>query len=105
MLIIRGVNVFPTQVEEQVLKVKQLSESYEIHLYRNGNLDSVDVHVELKAEHQGLSDEQQKALCGELSKHIKTYIGISSRVLLQPPFSIKRSEGKACHVIDKRVKA
>ncbi len=44
MLIIRGVNVFPTQIEEQVLKIKQLSELYEIHLYRNGNLDSVEVH-------------------------------------------------------------
>ena len=105
MLIIRGVNVFPTQIEEQVLKIKQLSESYEIHLYRNGNLDSVDVHVELKAEHQHLSDEQQKAVCGELSRHIKTYIGISSRIVLQPFHSIKRSEGKACHVVDKRPKA
>jgi len=105
MLIIRGVNVFPTQIEEQVLKVKQLAECYEIHLYRNGNLDSVDVHVELKAEHQHLTDEQQKTVCGELSKHIKTYIGISSRIVLQPFHSIKRSEGKACHVVDKRPKA
>ncbi|MFY0731299.1 phenylacetate--CoA ligase PaaK [Pseudomonas sp. NFX15] len=105
MLIIRGVNVFPTQIEEQVLKVKQLAECYEIHLYRNGNLDSVDVHVELKAEHQHLSDEQQKAVCGELSKHIKTYIGISTRIVLQPFHSIKRSEGKACHVLDNRPKA
>ena len=104
ILIIRGVNVFPTQIEEQVLKIKQLSECYEIHLYRNGNLDSVDVHVELKAEHQHLSDEQQKAVCGELSKHIKTYIGISSRIVLQPSHSIKRSEGKSCHVMDKRPK-
>ncbi|MFJ7285266.1 phenylacetate--CoA ligase PaaK [Pseudomonas sp. NPDC099000] len=105
MLIIRGVNVFPTQIEEQVLKIKQLSECYEIHLYRNGNLDSVDVHVELKAEHQHLGDDQQKAVCAELSRHIKTYIGISSRIVLQPMHSIKRSEGKACHVMDKRPKA
>jgi phenylacetate-CoA ligase len=104
MLIIRGVNVFPTQIEEQVLKIKQLAECYEIHLYRNGNLDSVDVHVELKAEHQHLGDDQQKAVCGELSRHIKTYIGISSRIVLQPMHSIKRSEGKACHVMDKRPK-
>jgi len=105
MLIIRGVNVFPTQIEEQVLKIKQLSECYEIHLYRNGNLDSVDVHVELKAEHQHLNDEQQKTVSSELSKHIKTYIGISSRIVLQPLHSIKRSEGKACHVMDRRPKA
>jgi phenylacetate-CoA ligase len=104
MLIIRGVNVFPTQVEEQVLKVKQLSECYEIHLYRNGNLDSVDVHVELKGEYQHLGDDLQKAVCTELSRHIKNYIGISSRIVLQPAYSMKRSEGKASHVIDNRPK-
>ena len=105
MLIIRGVNVFPSQVEEQVLKIKHFAECYEIHLYRNGNLDSVDIHVEFKAEHQHLSDEQQKAACNELSRHIKTHIGISSRIVLQPVHSLKRSEGKACHVFDKRPKA
>lgn len=102
MLIIRGVNVFPTQIEEQVLKVRQLSENYEIHLFRNGNLDSIEVHVELKHEHERLAEGQQKALCDELSKHIKTYIGISSRIVLRPSYSLKRSEGKACHVYDKR---
>ncbi|AJO78480.1 MULTISPECIES: phenylacetate--CoA ligase PaaK [Pseudomonas] len=102
MLIIRGVNVFPTQIEEQVLKVRQLGECYEIHLHRNGNLDSVEVHVELKNEHRQLSDEQQNAICGELSRHIKTYIGISSRIVLRPAFSLKRSEGKASHVVDNR---
>ncbi|MBS7601371.1 MULTISPECIES: phenylacetate--CoA ligase PaaK [Pseudomonas] len=102
MLIIRGVNVFPTQVEEQLLKIKQFSEVYEIHLYRKGNLDSVDVHVELKSEHQHLDPARQQDLCSELSRHIKTHIGISSRVVLQPAYSIKRSEGKACHVFDKR---
>lgn len=105
MLIIRGVNVFPTQIEEQVVKIKQLSESYEIHLYRNGNLDSMDVHVELRPEHQHLDAEGQKALGSELGKQIKTHIGISVRVLMQPPFSLKRSEGKACHVYDKRNQA
>ncbi len=102
MLIIRGVNVFPTQVEEQVLKVPALCECYEMHLYRNGNLDSVDVHVELKQDHQHFNEAQRTAVCGELSKQIKTYIGISTRVLLQPAHSLKRSEGKASHVFDKR---
>ncbi|WP_455925755.1 phenylacetate--CoA ligase PaaK [Pseudomonas putida] len=102
MLIIRGVNVFPTQVEEQVLKIKQLCECYEMHLYRNGNLDSVDIHVELRPEHQHLDTAQQQAVCSELSKQIKTYIGITTRVLLQPLHSLKRSEGKAAHVFDKR---
>jgi phenylacetate-CoA ligase len=102
MLIIRGVNVFPTQVEEQVLRSKALCGCYEMHLYRNGNLDSVDIHVELDTSHQHLTQAEQQAVCNELSKQIKTYIGISTRVLLQPAFSLKRSEGKACHVFDKR---
>ncbi|WP_324709460.1 phenylacetate--CoA ligase PaaK [Pseudomonas citronellolis] len=102
MLIIRGVNVFPTQIEEQVLKVKQLAEVYEIHLYRNGNMDSMDVHVELKHELQHLDAEQQKHVANELSKQVKTHIGISARILIQPFHSLKRSEGKACHVFDKR---
>jgi phenylacetate-CoA ligase len=102
MLIIRGVNVFPTQIEEQVLKIKQLAECYEIHLYRNGNMDTVDVHVELRAECQHLDESQRKAVINELGKQIKTYIGISTRVMLQPVASLKRSEGKACHVYDNR---
>ncbi|MBO3274718.1 phenylacetate--CoA ligase PaaK [Pseudomonas schmalbachii] len=104
MLIIRGVNVFPTQIEEQVLKIRQLAECYEIHLHRNGNLDNIDVHVELRHDCQGLSAEEQKAVGNELGKQIKTHIGISARVLLQPSHSLKRSEGKACHVYDNRPK-
>lgn len=104
MLIIRGVNVFPTQVEEQVLKIRQLAECYEIHLHRTGNLDSIDVHVELRHDQQGLSADQQKAIGNELGKQIKTHIGVSARVLVQPSHSLKRSEGKACHVYDNRPK-
>ena len=103
MLIIRGVNVFPTQIEEQVLKIKQLSELYEIHLYRNGNLDSVEVHVELRSDSQYLDEGQRKQVVGELAKQIKTYIGISTQIQLQPCGTLKRSEGKACHVYDKRL--
>lgn len=102
MLIIRGVNVFPTQIEEQVLKIKQLSELYEIHLHRNGNMDSVEVHVELRHDLQGLSIAEQHAISNELGRQIKTHIGVSARVLVQPLHSLKRSEGKACHVYDNR---
>lgn len=104
MLIIRGVNVFPTQIEEQILKIKQLAEVYELHLHRNGNLDSVDVHVELKHD-LNLEADQQQRVADELGKQIKTHIGISSRVLIQPFHAIKRSEGKACHVFDNRPRA
>ncbi|BAP44258.1 phenylacetate--CoA ligase [Pseudomonas sp. 21LCFQ02] len=105
MLIIRGVNVFPTQIEEQILKIGQLAQVYELHLHRNGNLDSVDVHVELKHDLQGLAAPQQQQVADELGRRIKTHIGISSRVLIQPFHTLKRSEGKACHVFDKRPSA
>ena len=105
MLIIRGVNVFPTQIEEQVLKVRQLAETYEIHLSRTGNLDSMEVHVEPRHGLEPLDQAQELALCSELGRHIKTYIGITSRVVLRPAYSLKRSEGKACHVYDNRAKA
>ncbi|PJI50350.1 MAG: phenylacetate--CoA ligase [Pseudomonas sp.] len=104
MLIIRGVNVFPTQIEEQVLKIRQLAECYEIHLHRNGNLDCIDIHVELRHDLQNLSADEQKAIGSELGKQIKTHIGVSARVLVQPSHSLKRSEGKACHVYDNRPK-
>lgn len=105
MLIIRGVNVFPTQIEEQVLKVKQLSSAYEIHVYRNGNLDKLDVLVELKPEHEHLGDVERSAVIHELGHHIKNHIGISTRINIVPSFSIKRSEGKAARVVDKRKSA
>lgn len=103
MLIVRGVNVFPTQIEEQVLKIKQFSECYEIYLYRDGNLDTVDVHVELRPDCQHYDEAQRKLLTAELGKQIKTYIGISTRIVLQPVGALKRSEGKACHVYDRRL--
>ena len=102
MLIIRGVNVFPTQIEEQVLKVKQLAECYEIHVFRQGNMDSIEVHVELRAEAGELDESARNNVSRELSHHIKSHIGISSRIVLNPSYTLKRSEGKACHVYDKR---
>lgn len=101
MLIVRGVNVFPTQIEELVLKLKQLSEHYEIHLYRDGNLDRVEIHVELRAA-LPTADEQQVGR--QLAHQIKTYVGISAAVLVKPANSLRRSEGKACHVFDHRAK-
>jgi len=105
MLIIRGVNVFPTQIEEQVLKAGILAEVYELHLSRQGNLDSIEVHVELRHELQHLAAAEQAQIAQELARQIKTHVGISTRVLLQPCHSLKRSEGKACHVYDRRQRA
>jgi len=104
MLIVRGVNVFPTQIEEQVLKVKPFSESYEIHLDREGNMDNIEIHVEPRLQYQQNSEEDKQAWCHELSHHVKTHIGISARIVLREVQSIKRSEGKACRVFDRRKK-
>lgn len=102
MLIVRGVNVFPTQIEELVLKTKQLAELYELYLYQDGNLDHMDVLVELRPELAAVNEDAQQRIAQELARQIKTYVGISVQVRVQPCLSLKRSEGKACHVFDRR---
>ncbi|WP_028303789.1 phenylacetate--CoA ligase PaaK [Oceanospirillum maris] len=100
MLIIRGVNVFPTQIEEQVLKMNTLTPHYELTVYKDGNLDKVDVSVELKEA--GLSDSAKSDVAAELQHHIKSFIGISTKIKVNDPGTLARSEGKAKHVTDLR---
>ncbi len=102
MLIIRGVNVFPTQIEEQILRVSELAPHYEIVVSRNGNLDQMEVRVELKPNAASIGSDGEQRVVKELSHHIKSYIGISTRINLGAPCSLPRSEGKAQHVIDLR---
>lgn len=103
MLIIRGVNVFPTQVEEQILKIEALSPHYEIHVEKDGNLDMVTVRVELKPEAAG-GDSATGDAAKELQHRVKTHIGISTKIEVAVPGTLARSEGKAKHVFDKRPK-
>ncbi|MCB1811838.1 MAG: phenylacetate--CoA ligase, partial [Candidatus Competibacteraceae bacterium] len=100
MLIIRGVNVFPSQIEEQILKIAALAPHYVLELYRDGPLDALDVLVEPKPDWAGDS----AALAGELQHHIKSFIGISSQVRIVPNGTVERSMGKAKRVIDRRSK-
>ncbi|GGO79171.1 phenylacetate-coenzyme A ligase [Marinobacterium nitratireducens] len=102
MLIIRGVNVFPTQVEEQILRVAELSPHFEMVISKNGNLDQVEVKVELKPDAAGIGEDGEARVVKELSHHIKSYIGISTRISVNAPGSIARSEGKAKRVTDLR---
>nr|WP_256660257.1 phenylacetate--CoA ligase PaaK [Pseudomonas sp. RIT623] len=102
MLIIRGVNVFPSQIEEQLLNLFIFSPVHELHVSREGNLDALTVQVELRPEHSRLSNEEQQAACQQLSHRIKVHVGISTRIVLNPCHSLKRSEGKAGKVIDLR---
>ncbi|WP_426357493.1 phenylacetate--CoA ligase PaaK [Pseudocolwellia sp. HL-MZ19] len=99
MLIIRGVNVFPTQVEEQLLSVKNLSPHHLIEIYKDGNLDKVVINVEPNRE---LTDIEAFDAIQELQANIKTMVGISSKVVLKSIGHLPRSEGKAKRVIDKR---
>ena len=101
MMIIRGVNVFPTQIEEQILKVTALAPHYEIVVDKQGNLDTVLVKVELTPEAQSANQEQTKK---ELAHHIKAVIGISTKIEILPVGGIPRSEGKAKRVFDNRPK-
>ncbi|MFW2422520.1 MAG: phenylacetate--CoA ligase PaaK [Porticoccaceae bacterium] len=96
MLIVRGVNVFPTQIEEQILRIKGLSPHYQIELTKQGNLDSVTVRV----EKSGSADNS--ALSKELQHHIKSIIGISAAVEIVAEGALPRSEGKAKRVFDNR---
>ena len=102
MLIIRGVNLFPTQIEELVLKQGQLSGQYQLVVSREGLLDEVAVRCELTLEHQGAD---RGAIARELQQRIKTLIGVSTRVDVGLPDSIERTlVGKARRVIDQRPK-
>ena len=102
MLIIRGVNVFPTQVEELVLKEEQLSSQYQLVVSRSGLLDEVEVRCEVLPEHAGAD---RAALGKHLQQRIKTLIGVSTAVSVGLPDSIERTlVGKARRVIDKRPK-
>jgi phenylacetate-CoA ligase len=99
MLIIRGVNVFPTQIEERVLAVSELSPHYQIHVSREGQLDTISVHVETAAD---AADADPAAIAAELKTGIKDYIGVSAEIVVREPGGIPRSEGKAVRVIDER---
>ncbi len=99
MLIIRGVNVFPTQIEERVLAVGALAPHYQIRVSRDGKLDVITVKVEKTA---AAKDAESAAVAGELKKGIKDYVGVSAIIEVCEPGEVARSEGKAVRVIDER---
>ncbi len=99
LMIIRGVNVFPSQIEEQVLKVRDLAPHYQIELTREGRMDSIAIHVERSASGRARNPEE---ITVHLGQAIKDYIGITAKIVVGEPGSVPRSEGKAQRVIDKR---
>jgi phenylacetate-CoA ligase len=106
MLIIRGVNVFPSQIEAVLGQEPQLAPHYVLEVRRPQNLDELDVLVEMRPELAGtMSAEEIGALAKKADHLIKAYIGISTTVRVLEPGTIERSQGKAKRVIDRRPKA
>lgn len=102
MLIIRGVNVFPSQIESVLMEMKEVEPHYQLIVDREGTLDTLTVLVEVGES--DFSDEIRvmQAIEKKISKNIKEYLGVTAKVKLVEPKSIARSEGKAQRVIDNR---
>ena len=101
MMIIRGVNVFPSQIETVLLK-EGYSPNYLIEVDRERNTDTLDISVELSPEQFTDTVKDLSAKEKDLANAIKTMLGISPKVHLVAPKTITRSEGKAVRVIDRR---
>ncbi len=100
MMIVRGVNVFPSQVEEQLMDIGDLAPHYQIVLERENRMDTFTIHTEAASE---AVDQSSRDACAQtLAKAMKDVVGISVQVQVNDPGSVERSEGKAKRVIDKR---
>jgi phenylacetate-CoA ligase len=101
MLIIRGVNLFPSQVEELILKTAKLSPHYQLEVSRKGHMDDLTVRVEMKTELANNSSLRE-TVAGELRHHIKAMIGINTKIEVMDVGGVERSAGKAKRIIDLR---
>ena len=102
MMIIRGVNVFPTQIEEILLEDSVLSPNYQIELTREDRLDLMTLLIEPKES--GLNDSVLQESSGRLRQQVKNRIGVSVKVQMMAVGGVERSMGKARRIVDKRTK-
>ena len=102
MLIIRGVNVFPQQIEALLMENQNLSPNYQIIVDRVNNLDTLEVQVEMNETLFADEIRKLQSLESSIQKSIKEFLGVTTKVRLMEPHSIQRSEGKAKRIIDKR---
>lgn len=106
MLIVRGVNVFPSEIERVVLEQPELAPHYQIMLSRDGPLDRLAVHVEVTTEtwdSLGTTDcDGARRLAGRLRNELATVLSLTADVELGAPGTVPRSEGKAVRVVDRR---
>lgn len=104
MLIIRGVNVFPQQIEGILMESEGLTPNYQIIVDRANNLDSIEVRVEVSDSLFADEIRKLQMLESRLQKNIKEFLGVTAKVRLMEPHSIQRSEGKAQRIVDNRPK-
>jgi len=104
MLIIRGVNVFPSQIEELILRQPRLAPHYVLEVTRPDKLDEIAVLVEPRPEFAAMNAQDRQEVAAALHHAIKTYVGISAEVRLTAVGGIERSIGKAKRVLDKRTR-
>jgi len=104
MLIISGVNVFPSQIESLLLDIDEVEPQYRLIVRKKGYLDQLVVQVEAKKDVYEAGKEKQSEIEGKIMGHIKGNMGISVEVSLVEPKFIARSEGKALRVVDERPK-
>jgi phenylacetate-CoA ligase len=104
MLIIRGVNVFPSQVESVLMRTETLSPFYQIEVFRQASMDNMVVNVEASPPLMEQSQQNRDRVAAKVVRDIKDFIGVSCRVSIKDVGEIPRSEGKAVRVIDHRKK-
>ena len=102
MLIIRGVNVFPSQIESVLLKYSEVEPHYMIYVDRVDNLDVMEIQIEMNPSIFSDQIKKIESIERKLRHEIESTLGISARIKLVEPNSIKRSEGKAKRVVDNR---
>jgi phenylacetate-CoA ligase len=102
MLIIRGVNVFPSQVEAALIDVEEVTPHYMMIVDRQNNLDTLEIQVEINEKYYTDQIRVIEALSKKISHVIQQALGISAKIKIVEPKTLVRSEGKAVHVIDKR---
>ena len=102
MLIVRGVNVFPSQIEEIIVGFPELEPYYQIVVDREGTLDELEVHVEVAPDYFADRVGELEAVRRRVTEETQSALGVSVQIHLAEPQSLTRSEGKAAHVVDKR---
>ena len=100
LIILRGVNVFPSQIEEHIVRIDGISPHYQIELWKDGPLDAMTIRVEAAPGHE--SEERRAALAARLGDDIKQNVGISAVIDVTPIGTVDRSAGKAVRIIDRR---